>query len=88
MKKAYCVPIIKKVEFKAEEAVSACIVNLLYPYDEKIGVTEKFDGDDWAFYQRRWIKKPSNYLERAWGYITGSDYVWSPYVYQDQPNHS
>ena len=47
MKKKYCAPVIKAVLFKAEEAVSACVVDL-FGNVRADHVTPEDDGDNWA----------------------------------------
>ncbi len=96
MKKKYCAPVIKEVLFKAEEAVSACIIYVdtvsYYETTTTIqGATEIDDGDDWMLYNGNWVKKPSNnqeywYLDRTG---PGNNYrVVNAYPVPGRPNHS
>lgn len=74
MKKKYCTPIIKEVVFRAEEAVSACAVDL-FGNVWADHITPEDDGDNWAtsnyeiFWWRRLSPRYDYYLT---GYLVSN----------------
>ena len=96
MKKKYCAPVIKAVLFKAEEAVSACIIYVdtvsYYETTTTIqGATEDDDPDDWMLYNGNWVKKPRTREERLYLEPTGPGFkyrVVKAYPVPGRPNHS
>ena len=93
MKKKYCAPLIKEVLFKADETVSACIIN---PYTGRI-IQDVTPEDDYLTTRDVWIrsndgswwKRPETWGELIAALITWNDHIYTDYkTYLERPNHS
>ena len=86
MKKAYCTPIIKKVEIKVEEAVSTCVIDSDGEVVARNVTLDDDDDDDWSA-----GPLGVNWWFRTWHTgLLGPYYIWhwSPHLIENSTNAS